>query len=311
MLNAMDKVPVLFVFFNREKTAIRSFEKIKKYQPRKLYLASDGPRAAKQGEADIVLGLREKIMSMVDWDCDVQTRFLSENKGCGPNVCESISWFFDNEENGVIIEDDVMAGEGFFTFMEAMLEKYKDDHRVGMISSFNPFESYKSEYSYLFSRYFVCWGWASWRDRWKNMDYAMSWRSTPLKESIIKNRGKDVFRWNWQLNYIDHGYVSSWDWQWYFSLSAQNQLCIFPAVNLATNIGNDKDAIHNSNAKNITFEAKELEMPLKHSPYIVPDTTFENLLYKRDSNLRMKMNRRIPRKVKDFKNKILGLVKMK
>lgn len=307
----MDKVPVLFVFFNREKTAIRSFEKIKKYQPRKLYLASDGPRAAKQGEADIVLGLREKIMSMVDWDCDVQTRFLSENKGCGPNVCESISWFFDNEENGVIIEDDVMAGEGFFTFMEAMLEKYKDDHRVGMISSFNPFESYKSEYSYLFSRYFVCWGWASWRDRWKNMDYAMSWRSTPLKESIIKNRGKDVFRWNWQLNYIDHGYVSSWDWQWYFSLSAQNQLCIFPAVNLATNIGNDKDAIHNSNAKNITFEAKELEMPLKHSPYIVPDTTFENLLYKRDSNLRMKMNRRIPRKVKDFKNKILGLVKMK
>ena len=305
----MDKVPVLFVFFNRENIAIRSFEKIRKYQPKKLYLASDGPRDGKQGEADIVLGLREKIMSMVDWDCDVQTRFLSENKGCGPNVYESISWLFDNEEKGIIIEDDVMAGESFFPFMESMLETYKDDRRVGMISSFNPIESYKSEYSYVFSRYYVCWGWASWRDRWKNMDYAMNWRSTPLKESIIKNRGKDVFRWNWQLNYIDHGYVSSWDWQWYFSLSAQNQLCIFPAVNLATNIGNDKDAIHNSKAKDITFESKVLEMPLKYSPYIVPDATFENLLYKRDSNLRMKMNRRIPRKVKDIKNKILGLVK--
>ena len=309
MVDAMDKVPVLFVFFNREATAIRSFEKIRKYQPARLYLASDGPRVGKQGESDIVLGLREKILSMVDWDCDVQTRFLSENKGCGPNVYESISWLFANEEKGIIIEDDVMAGESFFTFMESMLETYKDDQRVGMISSFNPFESFESEYSYVFSRYYVCWGWASWRDRWKNMDYAMSWRSTPLKESIIKNRGKDVFRWNWQLNYIDHNYVSSWDWQWYFSLTAQNQLCIYPAVNLATNIGNDKDAIHNSKAKNITFESKVLEMPLKHSPYIVPDATFENLMYKRDSNLRMRLNRRIPRKVKDFKNKVLGLVK--
>jgi hypothetical protein len=307
----MRKVPVLFVFFNRPDTALQSFASIRRYRPDRLYLASDGPRQHVEGESAVVKGLRDKILSMVDWECDVRTNFQENNNGCGKNVYNSISWLFSNEERGIVIEDDVVAGDSFFPFMEEMLEKYADDRRVGLIVGLNPFESFKPAYSYVFSRYMYCWdGWASWRDRWANMDFAMDWRKSSLKESIIRNRGgKDLFQWRWQISYIDHGYVSSWDWQWYFSLSSQNQLCIFPAVNLAMNIGNDANATHNSKAKDITFQARTMEFPLKYSPYVVPDAVFEDLMYRRVSNLRLRMNRRIPRRIKDIKNNILKRLK--
>lgn len=301
----MEKVPVLFCFFNRPSIALLSFESIRKYKPTKLYLASDGPRPNKEGESVVVENLRQEILSRIDWDCDVKTCFQNENVGCGTNMFRSISWLFNNEERGIVIEDDVVAGDSFFPFMEAMLEKYENDQRIGSVCSFNPFESFKSEYSYVFSKNVGCWGWASWRDRWNNMDYEMTWRNNSLKDSIIQNRGKDLFRWKWQLNYIDHGYVSSWDWQWGFSLASQNQLCIFPVVNLAMNIGNDLNATHCSKAMNITFIAKTMEFPLKYSPYVVPDARFEELMYRHDSSLERRINRRIPHRIKELKNKIL------
>ena len=309
---SMGKIPVLFVFFNRPETTGRSFESIRKYKPARLYLASDGPRRDRDGESAVVENLRKEILSRIDWECDVRTFFQDENVGCGRNVYNSISWLFSHEERGIVIEDDVIAGESFFPFMEEMLDRYEKDPRIGLVVGLNPFDSYKSAYSYMFSRYMYCWnGWASWRDRWANMDFSMSWLNSPMKDSIICNRGRDIFQWKWQISYIEHAYVSSWDWQWYFSLSAQNQLCIFPAVNLATNIGTDANATHNSKAKNMTFESKKMEFPLKHSPYVVPDVKFEKLLYHRVSNLRMKLNRRIPRKVKDIKNNILRFFHLK
>ena len=144
------------------------------------------------------------------------------------------------------------------------------------------------------------------------MNYEMTWRHSPLEESIINNRGyacKDTHRWRWQINYIENKYVSAWDWQWYFSLAAQNQLCVYPQVNLIKNIGADVNATHNSKAKDISHEVLELSFPLSDPPYIVPDIQFERLMYKEGSNLKLRINRRIPRKVKDFKNKILNIFK--
>jgi hypothetical protein len=307
----MYQIPVLFVFFNRPEISKKAFQSIRECRPSKLYLACDGPREKVKGERELVEQLRSDICSMVDWDCEVHKLFQEKNVGCGPNVYASISWLFQNEERGIVLEDDCIAEPSFFPYMESLLSEYENDLRIGMITGTNPVSKYVSEYSYMFSRFKNCWGWATWRSAWEKMDYNMDWRKTSLAQSVVNNsgfNGKDNHRWRWQQQYIDNGWVSAWDWQWYFSLAAQNQLCVFPKYNLISNIGNDANATHNASG-NITFTTRQLEFPLTHPPLVVPDVAFEKLMYKNTSPLGRRINRHIPHKLKEIKNKIMSIFK--
>jgi hypothetical protein len=160
-------IPVLFIFFVKE-TAKEAFKSIQKVKPKKLYLASDGPRKNKVGEDILVKNLRREILNNINWNCEVNILFRDENLGCKNNVSSAISWFFEREEMGIIIEDDLVLLESAFNFFEEMLIKYKDDYRIGSITSFNPIsyliKDYK--YSYLFSPYSIICSWATWRNRW-------------------------------------------------------------------------------------------------------------------------------------------------
>ncbi len=68
------KTAVLFLIFNRSDTTKQVFEAICKAKPPMLYVAADGPRADKPGEAEKVEQVR-RIATQVDWDCEVKTLF--------------------------------------------------------------------------------------------------------------------------------------------------------------------------------------------------------------------------------------------
>ena len=278
-------IPILLVVFNRKEIALASFEHIRRQRPKRLYIASDGARSDKIGEKEIVDDIRKTILDSIDWDCEVKTLFQSVNLGCGIGVFTAINWLFDNEKWGVIIEDDCICNDSFFKFMEEMLLRYEDDCRIGMVAGFNGVGSAHMQHSYTFSRYKACWGWATWRRAWRNMDMKMSWRGTEQERSILHNmggNGRDIHYWQYRLRCIDENYVSAWDWQWYFSLAAQNQLCIFPSVSLVSNIGFGADATHTSIVGSNSFQksAGKLTFPLSHPQKILPDTTFDRQFYK-------------------------------
>ncbi|MBV5343931.1 nucleotide-diphospho-sugar transferase, partial [bacterium] len=107
--NSEDKVPVLLVIFNRPDTTLKVMEAIRKYQPKMLYVASDGARAEKHGEKEIVQNTRDLVLQNVDWPCEVKTVFREENIGCGYGVSSAITWFLEHEEMGIILEDDCQA----------------------------------------------------------------------------------------------------------------------------------------------------------------------------------------------------------
>lgn len=296
----MYKVPILFVIFNRPEIAAKSFLKIKEIAPQKLYIAQDGARNNVLDESKIVLETRERIMNMIDWPCDVKTLFQEQNLGCGRGVCTAISWLFNSEERGIILEDDCVVDLSFFKFMEEMLELYKDDQRIGMVAGSNLISSYReSRSSYFFSRYKSCWGWGTWRRSWINIDMDMKWRNDYLMD-IINNSGyyaKGTSKWLHQLKCIDEDYVSAWDWQWYFSLAAQNQLCVYPSVNLVSNIGNDKNATHTSFGS-ITVKSQELKFPLTPPLYICPNERFDKAFWRDENKTLSRILRLIPNGLK-------------
>ena len=279
----MYTVPILFVIFRRKDAALQSFARIRDAKPARLYIAGDGPRPGVDGEAEQVEQTRKAVMDAIDWPCEVKTLFRDCNIGCGQGVYTAINWFFEHEERGIIIEDDCVLQPSFFPFAEELLERYKDDERIGMIAGTNPLGEVAVTESYLFSKYAACWGWATWRRAWNKMDIGMSFLSSK-KEDVIANRGcgNERNRWLYQIGMIAKGRVSAWDWQWYFSLAAQNQLCIFPKANLVSNIGDDEMATHTA-FSSIRRDGKHIAFPLVHPEFVMPSVSFDKALH-RDGN---------------------------
>ncbi len=109
---------VLFLVFNRLDVTKQVFGAIKQAKPPRLYIAADGARETKDGEELKVEEVRDFILSNIDWECEVKTLFRENNFGCKYAVSGAIDWFFENEEMGIILEDDCLPSQSFFWFCE-------------------------------------------------------------------------------------------------------------------------------------------------------------------------------------------------
>lgn len=177
--------PVLFTIFNRPDTTQLVFEKIREFKPSKLYIAADGPRADREGEDALCRETRGVIN--VDWDCEVQYLYRSENLGCKLGMSGAIKWFFENEPEGIVLEDDCLPGEDFFRFCDTLLEKYRDDTRVAHIAGTRMTLNDKfGDATYYFSKYTHIWGWASWRRVWKNYDENLTMKDSFVQQDLFK-----------------------------------------------------------------------------------------------------------------------------
>ena len=97
-------IPILFIFFNREDIALKTFERIRSARPSRLYLSQDGPRQERgDEEKERVRRIREKIISLIDWECDIHKRFMDKNLGCAMGVKTAIDWMFETESCGIIL----------------------------------------------------------------------------------------------------------------------------------------------------------------------------------------------------------------
>jgi hypothetical protein len=303
--------PVLLIIFNKLEPARLVFERIAAVQPKKLYIASDGARAGVDGEALQVDAVRKYVMESVTWPCEVKTRFRDSNFGCSRGPSDAISWMFEHEESGIILEDDTVPELSFFPYCEELLLRYQFDQRIGMISGNNHLSEYEFSESYLFSKFKWTWGWATWRRAWANQDLKLECMKSPAAASIIENMGytpKSQRLWERNLSSIEAGRVAAWDYQWFLSLSAQNQLSIVPRRNLVANVGfGVEGSTHCKGSAPLRFtETGGVAFPLLHPGYVVPDFKYERvceeLLVRRPGGFK----RYIPQFLKRFVKKMIA-----
>lgn len=232
--------PILFIPYDRPAIAKKAFSTILKIKPIKLYVFVDGPNEKRNNSKEIEIN--KKLLDSIDWPCTVLTNFQISNLGAGRSVAEAITWVFKNEESAIIIEEDCVPTLSFFTFCDKLLEKYKDDNRICMISGNNYTEEKNAvEESYFFSKYGHIWGWATWRRAWAGYDFEM--KDWPIfKDS---NQLNNIFstkkEQNYYLNYFNKFYLkeekNTWDCQWLYCRLKNYGLSIVPKSNLVTNIG--------------------------------------------------------------------------
>jgi hypothetical protein len=239
------KTAVLFLVFNRPDTTKQVFEAIRKAKPPRLYVAADGARKNRDGEEQKVKAVREYILSNIDWECEVKTLFREENLGCKYAVSGAITWFFENEEMGIILEDDCLPSQSFFWFCEELLERYKDDMRVWHIGGANFQNGIKrGDGDYYFSKYNHIWGWASWASRWEKYDTELGTIvDTKFLENTFEDKKASKY-WAKAFHDMKAKKIDTWDYQWTFCVWNNNGLAILPNKNMISNIGFGADATH-------------------------------------------------------------------
>lgn len=236
---------MLVMAFNRADHIEKAMRAIREYKPERLYLECDGPRMHIIGENEAVKKTRQAMLNAVDWPCDVKTLFREENLGCANAVFGAINWFFENEEYGIICEDDIILSQDFFRLCEELLPRYANEDVIMQIAAQN--HSFRTDIpnTYVYSNREDCWGWATWRRAWKKMDFSMS--NVPrLKLGFYTKRLGlfEGFMLKRKLNKAYHHINSftSWAYRWYLSILVNDGLVIKPGVNLAINIGMDGGA---------------------------------------------------------------------
>lgn len=275
------KLPILLITFIRLDTTLQVLKAIREYQPKKLYISSDYGRERrivqdKQiSEKEWVEQIRTTLLGQIDWECEVKTLFFSENQGCKNGVSSAISWFFKHEEMGIILEDDTLPNQSFFYFCEEMLERYKNNQNIFMVSGWSALdfdlEAKKTlKEDYYFSKYNHIWGWASWRRAWslyqkEFIDFEKEFAQLEFDSVEEKKTWYRIFK------SYSKGKINTWDYPWTYTIWKYKGLSVYPKNNMIKNIGlNRDDATHTTGeSKFANMKQYELKHPLIHQKEIV------------------------------------------
>lgn len=279
-----NQVPVLLVIFNRPEKTRRVIEALRQIRPARLFISADGPRPDHPEDEDKCRLAREFAMD-IDWPCDLKTRFLDQNIGCGLGVSTGITWFFEHVEHGIILEDDCVPHPSFFPFCKELFELYADDERIMRISGLAPFPAREYPFDYHFSWKFYCSGWGTWRRAWKHFFYDLNGiNKTKFLEMLKVCYPFHYSRRPWLNNFerTINGDLKTWAFRWDIACFAQNGLSINPEKNLITNIGYGEGATHTQKIEPIfaNLEGHSIKFPMRHPKYVYADGRPEQGLQK-------------------------------
>jgi len=317
---ALFHTPILMLVFNRPEPTQQVFNLLKTIRPKYLYISADGPRKGKVDEKELCEATRQIFLDQIDWDCELKTRFLENNLGCRYGVSSGITWFFEQVEEGIILEDDCLVDETFFSYASQLLEKYRHSEEVMHISASNFYGNYETmQESYYPSVYNHIWGWASWKRAWLPY-YQVDLKHIERKDfkktlQQLFERQIDKTFWLDMFDYAKSGNINTWDYQWMFSMWHAGGIGVTPKGNLVSNIGFGEGATNTQILQEDFMKQKvwNVDFPLQHAENIAIDKTKDeftsDFLFKiskhaKSWNLKIKVAGKIPVGLKNKFKKI-------
>jgi len=294
---------VAFLIYRRPDLTRQVFAEIAKARPARLLVVADGPR--NEEERSLCERTRE-VVQHVDWPCEVRRNYSESNLGCKVRVSSGLDWVFQEVDEAIILEDDCLPHPTFFRFCEELLDRYREDPRIGHVGGSNSLQDlHSTRYSYSFSRFTHIWGWATWKRVWQEYDVNMTLWPDVRADGMARNLFASdelarLYEEHWAGTYS--GEVDTWDYQWQFCRLVHGSLAVVPAVNLVSNIGCGSDATHVIDPDNprAGLPARAMTFPLHHPPYTVCDDAADEAFAKR---FVFRRNRPVVRLARRLKNR--------
>lgn len=282
---------VLILFFNRPAFLRDIFAAVRRARPARLFLYQDGPRSG--ADRPGIEACRE-VVAQVDWPCEVHRRYQERNYGCDPSEFMAQQWAFSLTDKCIVLEDDDIPSDSFFTFCKEMLDRYEHDQRVGMIAGFNPDERTPDAGAadYFFTTNFSIWGWASWRRVVQAWDADYTWLDDPdaLARIAALTRERRLRRDFLPMARAHRRSGKAfYETIFHAHLLLNSQLAIVPRVNMVSNMGVTGDSTHFAGSirtlprgyrRIFTMGRHELAAPLRHPLYVVDHVAYRRRVYR-------------------------------
>ena len=278
------ETPVVICIFDRPDMTKQVLEAIAPARPRQLFVIADGPRTPEEADRCAqALATTEKP----GWETEVHYDVSRVNIGARRRFDTGIRWVFSQVEEAIVFEDDCIPDTTFFPFCESLLERYRHDTRVMMISGGNYLQRWKDDrQSYHFSRFGSTYGWATWRRAWMFYDTRMlAWGNPEVRRSIREYLAdEEVYGLQaprFERIYADVNDRHCWDLQWVFARLEQRGLAIVPSVNLVSNIGNVGGRGLPPGHPLASMPTTPLRLPLRSPDQVAPDDEYDRLHVRR------------------------------
>ena len=303
----MFKTPVVFICYNRPLVTKKTFSQIRKLKPKKLFLIMDGPKM--KNNSDLINCEKvKKIISQINWDCKVYKNFSKINLGLKKRVVSGLNWTFSKVDRAIILEDDCYAGQDFFYFCETLLNYYKSNKKVSVITGNNFEENIINSSSYYFSKYSHIWGWATWKRTWKfysdnNVNISRFIKSEAFKKFCPINDEHKY--WTKMFEQIKKGYQESWAYYFLLNIWKHNGLTVTPNYNLVENLGiNNELSTHKIDKHlRISLTKKKLKKQLIHPKNIFINSDIDKLVFYKiyHKNLHFRLKSKLKKIINWFK----------
>lgn len=275
----MELAPVIVFNYNRPKHSLQVWEELSKNHfasETELYLYCDGPKPTANEECRTKITELHQLAIKFSIEAKAQGKFkdihvvlAEKNKGLANSIIWGVTDVIEKHGKVIVLEDDLLTSPFFLKYMNQTLDYYEDRPSVLSISANRPpikKMSIPQDYSYdvfVSLRPFST-GWATWKDRWKRMEWSIDYLSEMLKDPIwieSFNRGGDDL--TDMLCLQRDGKVDSWAIRWAYSHFKEHGIGILPCIPYVDNIGFDGTGIHSGfNKEDFRNElSKALENP--------------------------------------------------
>ena len=282
--------PIALFVYDRPSHTTRTIEALKRNEGAKeciLHVFADGPKKGATEETLARINEVRGIISHIDGFAEVHLHLSDTNKGCARSVREGITEVVGQYGRAIIVEDDIETSPIFLSFMNQALDTYESNKRIWAIGGMNvdiklP-EEYTSKHDLYLARRTCSWGWATWADRWKDIDWdvqdAGEFFSSPKAMKRFDRGGEGMSQMlRDQLN----GKIDAWDIVWDYHIFKHNGYCLRPVKSFTRNIGMDGSGTHYNNECSIDAQAPLFD-PAKDSlrlePHMRPNREVQRIFY--------------------------------
>lgn len=212
-----------------------------------LFIFIDGPRQV----ADIPnIKKVKQIANHASGFKSVSIQLKDTNLGLAKSVRSGISTIFEEYNSVIVLEDDLILSKSFLNFMNAGLLKYETEIKVASIQGFQyPVQPAPREIVTI--RGADCWGWATWKDRWKSTIFDPNKLLAELKDQSLEFKFDldDSANYVSMLRDLKEGMIDSWAICWHASMYLQDRISIHPRESLIYNDGNDGKGTHGNRSR--------------------------------------------------------------
>jgi len=310
MNNEMSELaPIVLFVYNRPmhtKLTLNALKNNSLASESKLYIYADGAKKDANAEVlDQIADVRQMIRSQ-QWCGEIEIIESEKNNGLANSIKAGVSYIVEKYGKVIVMEDDLVTSPAFLSYMNKNLEFYQNRKSVFSIGAYSyPKGKFKIPDDYQFDVFVSLrnssWGWATWQDRWEQIDWSISCYSTltdKMKKALNRG-GDDVYD---LLEMQQSGKLKIWSIQFTMAHFINHAVSILPCISYVDNVGLDGSGENCSVSNGLRNDYLNQKETIRFLDVLYEDSRIINAFY----NVNCRKKRVIWKKVLNRICRIIG-----